>query len=46
MLLLIIALLLFNIIYYEYRVIKGTKNSPKDITEAYGKLAVRKRYYE
>jgi hypothetical protein len=46
MIIFFIALILLNIFYYEYRVIKGLHKYPKDVTEAYGKLSVRKRYHE
>jgi hypothetical protein len=45
MLLLSLVLLPFiNIVYYEYRVLKGIGKNPIDITKAYGILVTRKKY--
>jgi hypothetical protein len=40
----IVFAILFNMFYYEYRVIKGLFEEPKYITGSYSKLILHKRY--
>lgn len=44
MILFIVALLLLNVFFYEYRVIKGIWKRPIDITKAYGTIVMQRRY--
>jgi hypothetical protein len=40
----IILTVLFNTVYYEYRVVKGLFKEPKYITGSYAKLVLHRRY--
>lgn len=35
---------LFNMVFYEYRVVKGLFQEPKYVTASYSKMILKKRY--